>query len=1154
MRSHPSVPLIFLSLLLTPAPRLAATHAHLNYPDWWQPAYESAIITSPAPPRQAERMHVFAQRNSPEEMTRLAKEFFRLIDARRVRLKTAPLQNDAMGLNEKREGYRGSKTQKADLETLLKEEKYEEALTLYRDFFFERLLDPPPGFALAPAHPMERQFVEFIHQPDELLENLARLTMLDDKGKGVVVRLDMGAPGRVNWTWFPPQFETYDPLVFARDGTFMTKAVKYPTFHNALLKAYLETGESRYLSKWCDFADDRSLNLARDCDEAGLSGAPVDHMSLASGLRLFGTFRYVAQHSDRFAREFPAPTLARLLIDLWKNVPTNIRMAREVSTNRSIEMYSQPYFDLAISFPEFEASPYLLREKMRITESYTTVTMMADGSDIENSEGYNTAYLRNTDEVLSSLKATHWAGVPWITPDWLQELERNRALRMSYLIQHKQNNGWEWYPNYYTNRYASKYAGKRPEFFDLSPTAFVDARNRGVLSAIWGAGATPPGERSNAWPYSGQFLIREHWGKDAQTLYMDSPRPYNSHTWKNANDIQLFAFGQPLLTLHTEGYGFRRSGYAEDPVFSEWEEGYRQELRKKYNNPAMRGLHQWEFTPIFVDNLPQLGHEAFQKQPLEYRSRPEPMYGKMNAMAYQTPIPNRWHDSDRFSLAEGTYNGPFASVDGARRIDGVRHHRQVFFVREAKLWVVVDRISASDGEVHNFKLDWKPAQPFESDKKQIPGFTPEQILSDQKTRTIRTANPTTANISISMHSRAALQLYSTGAEFQGSGEQLVVSLLYPRREIGTDLKTVTTFEELPEATGFSAETPEGTLVSFAAAQTGKEGPARAPLALGDLKVEAEALLVVRTPDGKTSGVVLGSPKTSGAAQPDYEFTVRNSHIALTSPIHRPMERVDILPAANVFTETAEVTLSHPEDDVEIRYTLDGTDPTLASPLYTGPLMLKEDTVVMATAFRKGLTTAPLTTASTQASVPMRAHFLRRPLRAAENVSPGKKSGLHYDTLRGDWSLGAIWSKPKEYEESGGVRNLFEFPTQTPGGDRNGARLWNYTGFIDIPADGIYTFHAPREMTTPTQDAGYDLRLWIGHEEWYPSTRWHNFGGWSVPLAKGRHPLRVLYTDQRGSSMRHRDDGFNVWRGKSPTLEISGPNLERQPIPATWLFH
>jgi len=48
-----------------------------------------------------------------------------------------------------------------------------------------------------------------------------------------------------------------------------------------------------------------------------------------------------------------------------------------------------------------------------------------------------------------------------------------------------------------------------------------------------------------------------------------------------------------------------------------------------------------------------------------------------------------------------------------------------------------------------------------------------------------------------------------------------------------------------------------------------------------------------------------------------------------------------------------IEMSHPKDDVETRYTLDDSYPTVGSALYTGPITLTETTPVRASAFRNG---------------------------------------------------------------------------------------------------------------------------------------------------------------------------------------------------------
>jgi hypothetical protein len=148
-------------------------------------------------------------------------------------------------------------------------------------------------------------------------------------------------------------------------------------------------------------------------------------------------------------------------------------------------------------------------------------------------------------------------------------------------------------------------------------------------------------------------------------------------------------------------------------------------------------------------------------------------------------------------------------------------------------------------------------------------------------------------------------------------------------------------------------------------------------------------------------------------------------------------------------------------------------------------------------------------------------------------------------------------------------------TNPPVGDAPAPRQKFYTvrysGFIEVPKDGVYTFHAPREVVFPDVDPGYDLRLEVGDREipfgyrttkyglneWYPSTRLHAQGTWSIPLKKGKYPFRVTFLDYRTDAAKKLNrPGMNdyIWSGSTPEIKVSGPDLPKQPIPNDWLMH
>jgi len=91
----------------------------------------------------------------------------------------------------------------------------------------------------------------------------------------------------------------------------------------------------------------------------------------------------------------------------------------------------------------------------------------------------------------------------------------------------------------------------------------------------------------------------------------------------------------------------------------------------------------------------------------------------------------------------------------------------------------------------------------------------------------------------------------------------------------------------------------------------------------------------------------------------------------------------------------------------------------------------------------------------------------------------------------------------------------------------------FTGFIDIPREGAYTFHT-------TSDDGTRLR--IGNEEIVTNDGVHvaKEASGEIPLKAGRHPITLLY-----------------FQGGGPAaLEVlwEGPDLPKQKVPAAALTH
>ena len=660
-------------------------------------------------------------------------------------------------------------------------------------------------------------------------------------------------------------------------------------------------------------------------------------------------------------------------------------------------------------------------------------------------------------------------------------------------------------------------------------------------------------------------------------------------------------------------------------------------------------------SPVKVDGLPQDFHAGTTRVPAIAGHKMTP------AVAWTEPGYWRWHASDRFNLMEGVYGGPYSEPDslqmkapdvpvtmsnGGAPLDqalrGIRHQRWVHFVREARLWIVTDRLCGEQEHTYNqyWYLPLKPGTAH--------AFTTDEIRVEPEERRVRTVSKSTTSIrnvkipqaNVSIHSFSRLPLaYATKSDpltpksriktyghygidigWKAAGDSQVVTVIYPRApEFGVDADASPPQPEDPgEATvlktdrpdgenlgteadisprqlegpggavGFETDLPGGGKVQYLAAP----GDEPTVLELGPVKANAESLLLVAR-GGEITGMVLGCAEMSvdgkavSAEAPDFEFRLTPDTRHLTPvPIFRPIAPVEIGPARNVFIDEVKVTMTSKTPGVEIRYTLDGAEPTPQSTLYRGPFALRHSAIVKARAYRStwltasrpGVSKNPPQHSGTHATEVSRAVFDKMPPAPPSRLGrsqPGLRARYYEDDWRRLWLR--LESLEPQAEKTGvGAFDLSVIPESNPplgeaAAPRSKFFAIEYSGYLDIPETGVYTLHAPREYVMPDIDPGYELRVFLGNKrivygwrtavrgthEWYPSTRLHAQGNWSVALEKGLQPLRIVYLDYRTDApARLNQPGLSdyIWSGVTPDLKISGPGLGEQPIPTEWSKH
>jgi hypothetical protein len=368
--------------------------------------------------------------------------------------------------------------------------------------------------------------------------------------------------------------------------------------------------------------------------------------------------------------------------------------------------------------------------------------------------------------------------------------------------------------------------------------------------------------------------------------------------------------------------------------------------------------------------------------------------------------------------------------------------------------------------------------------------------------------------------------------------------------------------------GSAVVTRNGTPVWF---QTGPEKVNA--LTAGPARAKAEALLALRK-NGWISGIVLGAEALSIGGK-EYKLPTADAEFALSAdgrfhaqPILRPIDTVVISPQQHVFTDRLEISFDIPTqdtDDIEYRYTLDGSDPTLESTLYAGPffidrtvrLKVRPFRSTLLTTGRKGLKETPWNVPGVKAGKTMSAIFTKVAYKPALELD-GLEPGLDYDYLESDWPelfMNAGHEGVIPVLSNGQVSSLLNPEDVSAIRKTDMAYAIRYNGYLTVPEDGVYTFTAPEHLFVTSRDAGYDLRLWVADEEWFPQPYVHAENTWSVPLKKGTHRFKLSFADYRYGTFKNEywmpGPEEQLWQG-IPVLEVSGPNLKKQPLPNSWL--
>ncbi len=1083
-------------------------------------------LSAPADAERPARLDEFARRNSPESVAAFAERFFGELNLSEPALSGAA--------------------------ALVKDKKYPEALEVYKRHFLKKLeyfdtVIPSGSLYQFPSDPCSGAMMA--------AEDMLNFRRVDRKAQ----RVSVVKPAEV--LDFSAMLTPWDEM--------------HP---RSLLLAYAATGDQKYLSRWAELLDERSIFFQRWAD----GGDRRDYWPLRQVGDFVTTMRDLHEAQKlrpEMAADLPALSLARFL-DLYAEEapPVYWRLARRTVFNHQFNIWGSAYFASRM-LNDFYAGERMEREMVDHFERLWTLAMTRDGSMIEVADfGHVPCPLGTPGYRYFQMKRDQ---PEWFTPDLENWFRHNYFMAARYTIrfiapdgvEHRSGGEHETYCFDRVHQLLLREPGERyPEPFlssypdstgcdQLAGVIMREPASRAVVDTVYGRGreyggmskgrqhcydiatARLPGGYqgepeflSDYMPYAGIHYLRRDWSADGSFIEMLCQPPGGS-----ANDRYMDSLGE-----NWSGSEF-------------WDTQFHY---RDFGEPLLLAR------PLLVDGLNQC--QSYETRGWKPGSKTERL-----VESPELPLQNRFHCSKRYDYQECFYTGAYQNWEiemskgenprkqlkiSGTAVTNVYTTRQIIQLREPRLFVVVDRIRFSDELPHQVSARLLL----------LPVDKEARVERDAEKGEIRLVRPAGAQLTIRQFGVSGLSYTElkpikerpyVQAQWQAQGETVLVSLLEPRRSPAeratlAEVRGVTTERE----SGFDAVTRDGQKITF-----------RVPLRCGGtpLQPQAEqAMLAVQSKEQGWSGLAIGVDTVSLAkkrvklALSDCEFEIApGMREPGVTPIRRPINPPQFLPAQSVFADTLEVSMASQTPEVEIRYTTDGSEPTARSPLYTEPFKIDRTCMVQARAFRSGGHSEeeriPFSTDGTRVSDISFARFRKEPMRAAVKTE-AVRPGLNFDYLEGRWMrlFGSADRLPAQ--SVGSVEKLLDVSMR----QTDGPFAVRYTGYLEVPESGVYTFHAPQEYARNGCEPGYDLRVFVDGEEWRPGQLWHGLGVWSTALAKGAHRFQVVYADARARDIEAQridywwgyPSPWVVWRGTAPVLEISGPGVKRQPLPSAWLRH
>ena len=663
---------------------------------------------------------------------------------------------------------------------------------------------------------------------------------------------------------------------------------------------YWQSGDAVYLSKWFQIAADfaRTQKRAVDAlDDKTRRLVPCNwsvsaQTALSQGDRVLATIRSLgvfakslpgsgrpAKWDDVYKpvseplaaseRELiPAVELAQIALSLVRDHPTALlaryQNAGAVPNQRRNGLAAVLF--VAVQFPEFTASRELLKNGAAGLNDYLQGAFHLDGGMLEQSFNYNLGDAASLGEMAN-----------WLRPA-LPDLAK--------LLEERQNHFYRVVASLETPLASlpamSSYGPQNPPPTWTDPVARgkwlaqqikkMPATSDPLITQIAGQFADPatqpaPAFTSVAFPYSGYYVQRRDWRWDSPYLFMQGCRPGRGHRNMGHNAIQVTAYGRPLLVSN----GVPVYTPAQLPA----------ELRGEIDaiNQLLGEQSSLKVNTVMVDGQSQNNNAPVAQK------------------AHSGPIEMRWHNGAQFDFVEGFYDL------GYPKPGAVNHRREVIFVRNPGFWIVTDVLTNLDQKEHAFTQIWNFPPCKEGPKDAVNGFKNEQVILDPAARQLHTADPDGPNLWLYHFGASALDYvkhygeknpwlgwYAIGfgnltpapdvmVHWKSPAHSVLVTVIWPTPNgvsKGIEILNYPLGKD-PSQAGLALMLPDGSLLEYQASHDPRLFPMKG------MRVEAQGLLTVKSPDGSAHGLALGCKGTPA----DFEFTRKGNTTSDIIPMQIP---------------------------------------------------------------------------------------------------------------------------------------------------------------------------------------------------------------------------------------------------------------------------